>query len=96
MRALRRAPAPDATQSEEDLRSAVPLLAESGPLSLPLTCLRRKALPSVAPGPVVEVGAPGVGVLVAGSAGRQVTIANAGALEVAYAVQASGLAYGWG
>lgn len=80
-------PVPLITQAEEDVSAAIPLLAETGPLSLPLNCLCRKASLSCCPaGPLVGVG-PSAGVMVADRVTRLVTLVNAGALDVEYQIQ---------
>lgn len=77
---------------ERDLAGALKLLTPMGPLALPVRALARRALPAVAGmtegGSVLEVGGRGGGVMVAASAERLVTITNAGALDVAYDIQA--------
>lgn len=75
----------------EDITTAIPLLAETGPLAVAVRCLIRKVDISIDPCPVVEVGGGhGGGVMVADSATRSVTIHNAGALSANYELKVGG------
>lgn len=79
-----------ASKAEEDLASSIRLLAESGPLGVPLSCLARRALPSVAPAPLVCLDGRAGGVMLAATARSCLRISNAGALAVDYTVQVRG------
>jgi hypothetical protein len=74
-------------QAEADLSASIPLLAETGPLAVQLSCLARRALPSVDPSPVVNLNGRAGGVMLAATGRRSITISNAGALAVAYDVK---------
>jgi hypothetical protein len=74
-------------QVEADLSAAIPLLAETGPLTVQLSCLARRALPSVDPWPEVCLNGRAGGVMLAATGRRSITISNAGALAVAYDVK---------
>jgi hypothetical protein len=69
------------------LNISLPLLAETGPLSIKIQCCAKAALLSVSPSPLVEVGDKSGGVMLADSASRNVVIRNDGALEVVYDVK---------
>ncbi len=75
-------------QVDADFITSIPLLSNTGPFSLPVHCLCRKAVLSISPHPAVEVGGTG-GVLVADRATHVVTISNDGALEVLYDIKVS-------
>ena len=68
---------------------SLPLLAETGPLSVSIQCRARAAVLSVAPSPLVAVGDKAGGVMLADSASRSVVIRNEGALEVVYDLKVS-------
>jgi hypothetical protein len=72
---------------EADLSAAIPLLAETGPLTVQLSCLARQELPAVDPCPVVCLNGRAGGVMLAATGRRTITISNAGALAVAYDVK---------
>lgn len=74
-------------QVDGDLSASIPLLAETGPLSLPLRCLARRALPSVNPAPIVSLDGRAGGVMLAATAHKAVTISNAGALTILYDIK---------
>ena len=71
------------------MSATIQLLTPTGRLCLPVRALARRALPTLSPEGVVEVGARGGGVMVAARAERVVTITNAGALDVAYDIKVS-------
>ncbi|WIA22675.1 hypothetical protein OEZ85_001086 [Tetradesmus obliquus] len=77
-------------KAEADLSASIPLLAETGPLEVQLSCLARRALPSVQPCPVVCLNGRAGGVMLAATSSRSITISNAGALAVAYDVKVTG------
>jgi hypothetical protein len=74
-------------QADEPLEAAIPLLADSGPLSLPFKALVRQALPSIDPCPVVSLDGRAGGVMLGASGHTTVTISNAGVLSMLYSVK---------
>jgi hypothetical protein len=77
-------------QVEADVTATLQLLTPTGRLLLPVRLLARRALPTLSPDGVVEVGARGGGVMVAARAERTITISNAGALDVTYDIKVGG------
>lgn len=74
-------------QVDGDLAANIPLLAETGPLSLPLKCLARRAAPSVDPCPMICLDGKAGGIMLAATGHKTVTINNAGPLAVMYDVK---------
>lgn len=74
-------------QVDGDLSATIPLLAETGPLSLPLRCLARRAVPSVEPCPLVCLDGRAGGIMLAATGHKTATISNAGALAVMYDIK---------
>eukprot|EP00879_Flechtneria_rotunda_P024114 GHRR01025558.1.p1 GENE.GHRR01025558.1~~GHRR01025558.1.p1 ORF type:complete len:485 (+),score=178.00 GHRR01025558.1:669-2123(+) len=78
-------------QANEDLTAGIRLLAETGPLTLPLRCLARTALPTLGPSPLVSLDGRAGGVMIADTAHATVTLCNRGALGVVYDIKVTGL-----
>lgn len=74
-------------QADEPLSASIPLLSETGPLSLPFAALARQAAPSIAPGPCVSCDGTAGGVMLGAASSTAVTITNAGVLDVVYDVR---------
>lgn len=77
----------NAFQADEPLEASIPLLADSGPLSLPFRALVRQALPSIEPCPVVSLDGRAGGVMLGASGHTTVTISNAGVLSMLYLIK---------
>lgn len=76
-------------QADEPLSASIPLLADSGPLTLPFQALVRQALPSIHPSPTVSVDGRAGGVMLGASGNTSVSISNAGVLPMLYSVKVS-------
>ncbi len=74
-------------QADEPQEASIPLLADSGTLSLPFRALVRQALPSIEPSPVVSLDGRAGGVMLGASGQTSVTISNAGVLPMLYSVK---------
>jgi len=74
-------------QADEPLSASIPLLADTGPLSLPFKALVRQALPNIDPSPTVSLDGRAGGVMLGASGHTAVTITNAGVLPMLYTIK---------